>query len=101
MTWQGNSVITGHVYLSNGQPGPFADLSKLRFGDQVIVHAFGQRYIYEVRTNYVITPEDMSPFKHEEKAWLTLLTCKGYDENNDTYQYRVELRAVLVKVAAE
>ncbi len=100
-TWQGNSVITGHVYLSNGKPGPFVNLSKLRFGDQVIVHAFGQRYIYEVRTNRVIAPEEMSPFKHEEKAWLTLLTCKGYDESSDTYKYRVELRAVLVKVIAE
>ena len=77
------------------------DLSKLRFGDQVIVHAFGQRYIYEVHTNYVITPEDMSPFKHEEKAWPTLLTCKGYDESSDTYKYRVQMRAVLVKVTAE
>ena len=100
-TWQGNSVVTGHVYLPNGKPGPFVDLSKLRFGNQVIVHAFGQRYIYEVRTNRVIMPGDMSPFKHEEKAWLTLLTCKGYDEGSDTYKYRVEMQAVLVKVTAE
>jgi LPXTG-site transpeptidase (sortase) family protein len=100
-TWNGNSVVTGHVYLPNGKPGPFVDLSKLRFGNQVIVHAFGQRYIYEIRTNHTILPTNMSPFKHEGKAWLTLLTCKGYDESTDTYKYRVAVRAVLVKVEAE
>jgi LPXTG-site transpeptidase (sortase) family protein len=100
-TWQGNSVLTAHVYLPNGKPGPFIDLSKLRFGNQAIVHAFGQRYVYEIRTNHTILPTDMSPFKHEEKAWLTLLTCKGYDENTDSYKYRVEVRAVLLKIEAE
>jgi LPXTG-site transpeptidase (sortase) family protein len=100
-TWEGNSVLTSHVYLPNGEPGPFVDLGKLHYGDQVIVHAFGARYIYEIRTNRVILPTDMSPFKHEEKAWLTLLTCKGYDESSDTYKYRVEARAVLLKVTSE
>ena len=100
-TWQGNSVLTGHVYLPNGKPGPFVDLSKLRFGEQVIVHAFGQRYIYEVRTNHIIMPDNMSPLKHEEKAWLTLLTCKSYDESSDTYKYRIVTRAVQVKVISE
>jgi LPXTG-site transpeptidase (sortase) family protein len=100
-TWQGNSVVTGHVYLPNGKPGPFVNLGNLRFGDQVIVHAFGQRYVYEIRTNRIILPTDMSPFQHEEKAWLTLLTCKGYDESTDTYKYRVEARAVLLKVEAD
>ncbi|MFL7870192.1 MAG: sortase, partial [Anaerolineales bacterium] len=100
-TWQGNSVLTGHVYLSNGKPGPFIDLSKLRFGEQVIVHAFGQRYIYEVRTNHIILPDDLSVLKHEERAWLTLLTCKGYEESNNSYKYRIETRAILIKVEAE
>jgi LPXTG-site transpeptidase (sortase) family protein len=100
-TWQGNSVLTAHVYLPNGKPGPFVNLSKLRWGNQVIVHAFGQRYIYEVRTNHTVMPNDLSAFKHEEKAWLTLLTCKGYDENSDTYQYRMQTRAILIKVKAE
>jgi len=100
-TWNGNSVITGHVYLPDGKPGPFVNLSKLRWGDQVILHAYGQRYIYEVQTNHIIQPTARSPFKHEEKAWLTLLTCLGYDEKTNTYQQRVETRAVLVRVEPE
>ena len=31
-TWAGNSVLTAHVYLSNGQPGPFVNLHTLGVG---------------------------------------------------------------------
>lgn len=58
-------------------------------------------FFYEIRTNHILLPTDISPFKHEEKVWLTLLTCKGYAESLDAYKYRVEARAVLVKVDAE
>ena len=87
--------------LPNGNPGPFVDLSKLRWGNQVIVHAFGQRHVYEVRTNHIVMPDDLSVLKHEDKAWLTLLTCKDYNESSDTYRYRIETRAVLLKVEPE
>jgi LPXTG-site transpeptidase (sortase) family protein len=100
-TWQGNSVVTGHVYLPNGKPGPFVDLPKLRWGDQLIIHAFGQRHIYEVRMNRVDMPENLSALKHEDQAWLTLITCRGYDESSDIYKYRIVTRAVLMKVEAE
>ena len=36
-TFTGNSVVTGHVTLSNGDPGPFARLSTLAPGDLVFV----------------------------------------------------------------
>ena len=38
---------------------------------------------------------------HEDQAWLTLITCRGYDEPSDSYSYRVVTRAVLTKVKAE
>ena len=100
-SWNGNSVLTSHVYLSNGLPGPFVNLSKLRFGDKVIVHAFGQKYVFEVQTNTLVDANDASVFKHEAKPWLTLLTCKEYDEKTNTYRKRVVIRAVLVKVEWE
>lgn len=36
--------------------------------------------------------------KHEELPWLTLVTCKGYDEASNSYQYRVVVRAVQVEI---
>jgi large repetitive protein len=98
-TWKGNSVITSHVYLPNGQPGPFVDLSTLKFGDRVIVSAYGQDYIYEVRTVKTVKPDDTSRvIRHEELPWITLLTCKDYDPRTDTYLNRIAVRAVLVSV---
>jgi LPXTG-site transpeptidase (sortase) family protein len=97
-SWSGNSVLTSHVYASNGLAGPFVNLNKLKYGDQIIVHAYGQKYIFEVQTNQVVLPTDKSAFKHEEKPWLTLITCKEYDEKTNTYRKRVVVRAVLVSV---
>ena len=39
-------VLTAHVYLANGLPGPFANLNELKYGDQIIIHAYGQRDIW-------------------------------------------------------
>ena len=97
-THVGNSVITAHVYTSNGLPGPFVNLSTLKWGDQIIIHFAGQQYIYEVRENKVILPSDKSVFKHEDQAWITLITCKDYNVGTNSYTYRIEVGAMLVKV---
>jgi len=98
-TWNGNSVLTGHVYNAYGQPGPFASLNTLWWGDQVIVHAGGAQYVYAVRSVEQVTPGDTAEMlKHEDLPWLTLVTCRGYDEASNSYLYRVLIRAVLVDV---
>jgi LPXTG-site transpeptidase (sortase) family protein len=100
-SWNGNSVLTSHVYLSNGLAGPFVNLNKLKFGEKIIVHAYGQKYTFEVQTNALIEPNDPSAFKHEEKPWLTLVTCKEYDEKANVYRKRVVIKAILVRVTPE
>jgi LPXTG-site transpeptidase (sortase) family protein len=99
--WQGNSALTGHVTLPNGKPGPFANLSRLKWGDSIIVHAYGQTYIYEVRENRTIKPYSTSALKHEDDSWLTLITCKTYIAATNTYADRTAVRAVLVKVQSD
>jgi LPXTG-site transpeptidase (sortase) family protein len=97
-SWNGNSVITSHVYLSNGLPGPFVNLGTLKYGEKVLIHAYGQSYTFEVRSNEIVDPNDTSAFRHEEKPWLTLITCREYDEKTKTYRKRIVVRAVLVSV---
>jgi LPXTG-site transpeptidase (sortase) family protein len=94
--WDGNSVLTSHVYLPNGLPGPFVNLKQLRWGDRVMIDSFGTRYIYEVRDSKLMKPSDQSILRHEEQPWLTLVTCQGYDEETDTYRWRRVVRAVLM-----
>ncbi|HSR47281.1 MAG TPA: sortase, partial [Anaerolineales bacterium] len=100
-TWQGNSVITAHVTLSTGLEGPFADLKDLRFGDTVIVHGWGEQYVFQIQEMELVSPFDRSIFRHEERSWLTLVTCHGFDERENTYRWRVAARAVLTSVEAD
>ncbi|MFN8434635.1 MAG: sortase [Anaerolineales bacterium] len=100
-TWQGNSVLTGHVTLPDGETGPFALLDKLQWGDRVFVHAYGTVYIYEVRENRTVAPNDTSILKHEDEAWLTLVTCKTYIESTNLYLNRIAVRAVLIETQVD
>jgi LPXTG-site transpeptidase (sortase) family protein len=100
-TWSGNSGITGHVVLANGINGPFARLKELEYGDAVIVHGWGEQYVYEIRETDIVSPHDPSVLRHEEFPWLTLVTCAGYDEASDSYRWRVVSRAVMVSIDTE
>jgi LPXTG-site transpeptidase (sortase) family protein len=98
-TSTGNSVMTAHVYLSNGKPGPFVNLSTLIWGDEIIIHASGKQYVYQVQAVTQVKPDAVSTMlKHEDASWLTLVTCKGYNPTTGGYQYRILVRAVLIKV---
>jgi LPXTG-site transpeptidase (sortase) family protein len=98
-TWAGNTALTAHVVDANGQPGLFSNVGGLSYGREIIIHAWGQRYVYQVRsvrTN--VKPSDVSAFRHQAFPYLTLITCKGYDEKRDSYQWRVVVQAVQVRV---
>lgn len=96
-------MLTAHVTNASGLDGPFAKLTKLKYGDQIIVHAFGQKYIFEIRDSRVTKPFATSyAFEHlEDESYLTLITCQVYLPKSDTYLYRRVVRAVLVQVQSE
>lgn len=102
-THPGNTVLTAHVYDADGRPGPFVDLGRLSWGRQVIIHFEGQRYVYEVRSvDLWVAPTDTRLItKHEDYDWITLVTCRGFDETIDSYRWRTVVRAVLVSVGLE
>ena len=99
-SWAGNSAITGHVYDADGQPGVFHDLQNLNWGDNLVIQAYGQSYVYEVRSvEKFVQPEDTNyVYLHEEFPWLTLITCKGFDEESNSYRFRVVVRAVQTRI---
>lgn len=46
-----------------------------------------------------LKPNDVTKaFEHKDESWVTLLTCRGYDEKSDSYRQRVAVKAVLVRV---
>jgi LPXTG-site transpeptidase (sortase) family protein len=93
----GNSVLSGHVVDDNGKNGVFYKLADLKWGDTVILHAFNQVYIYEIRTVDLWVNPRSAAIKHETLPWLTLVTCHGYNPRNETYQWRTVVRAILIK----
>jgi len=97
-TWKGNSVLTAHVANADGKPGVFSRLKSLGLGEYVFVYSSGYRYTYKVVSNAYVQPNDSTVMKHEEKSYLTLITCDTYDEKTSTYLRRVVVRAVLVDV---
>jgi LPXTG-site transpeptidase (sortase) family protein len=102
-TWTGNSVLTAHVTNASGLDGPFAALKELKYGDQVIVHIGGVRYVYEIRNTKLVRPYSTS-FAFEslpEHSYLTLITCQGYNPLNETYLFRRVVRAVLIRTESD
>ena len=98
-TWAGNTVITGHVWDSFNQPGVFADLKTLKYGDLVQIHAWDQTYTYEVRESKLVTPKNINAVLQSEKYdWVTLVTCEFYNPFSGDYLLRRSVRAVLISV---
>lgn len=98
-TWQGNTVLTGHVWDANNQPGIFVNIKNLQYGDRILIRSGELTYVYEVRENATVDPNDFETvFKHEELDWITLLTCEGFDPSTGQYSQRRMVRAVLISL---
>ncbi len=98
-TWMGNTVITAHVWDAYNHPGPFAGIRNMKYGDQFAIEAYGKEYVYEVRENQLIQSTDLNEImQHEEKDWVTLVTCENYNQQQETYTNRRMVRAILVQV---
>ncbi len=98
-TWAGNTVITGHVWDAYNQPGAFAEIKSLKYGDQVQIQAWGQTYTYEVRESKLVTKKNVNAaFQAEEYDWVTLVTCEFYNPFSGDYLFRRAVRAVLISV---
>jgi LPXTG-site transpeptidase (sortase) family protein len=100
-TWNGNTGIAGHVYLPNGEQGPFANLGQLRWGDAIYIHAWGQRYHYEVRSSARVRPDKLDVLSHTDRDWITLITCEDYDQRTDQFRTRLVVKAVLLDFDAD
>jgi sortase (surface protein transpeptidase) len=55
--------------------------------------------VYEVReVRGYVSPNDKKALGEKTYPWLTLITCRGYDEDSDTYRWRVVVQAVQVEI---
>ncbi len=66
--------------------------------DEIVNHAGGTRHVYEARSNKLVAPVDRTVFQHEMYDWITLFTCRGFDDATGEYRWRQPVLAVLVHV---
>lgn len=86
----GNVVLSGHVELSDGRPGIFAQLENLSPNDVVLLESQGVQHRYYITQVYRTTPDDLQPLQPtSSRHQLTLITCGDYDWINDRYEERV------------
>ncbi len=86
----GNVVLSGHVELSDGRPGIFAQLETLSPNDVIMLESQGQQHTYYVTDVYRTTPDDLTPLQPTSSTHrLTLITCGEYDWVSDRYEERV------------
>ena len=98
-TWEGNSIITAHVWAAYNNPGPFFGLKDLRYGDKFMIEAYGKTYTYEIRESEQLLETDVEKMMtRKEGSWITLMTCTTYDASEDRYKYRYLVRGVLIEV---
>jgi LPXTG-site transpeptidase (sortase) family protein len=95
-TYAGNTVLTAHVWDALNKPGPFYNLKQLQYGDLIHIHAWGSVYSYSVRDNYTTTPTNITPMNRKIQDWVTLLTCEGFDVDENGYTHRRVVEAILV-----
>jgi len=84
----GNIVLSGHVELSDGRRGVFAELDEVQVGERIIVTQNGEERVYIVVAVNEVEPEDLTPLYPTEFERLTLITCGGYDFFSDEYEIR-------------
>jgi len=97
-TWAGNTAITAHVWDRDNNPGPFMDLHTLQHGDEIIIHVWGMKHIYEVRQVMQVRPDTLKALPHSDYDMLTLITCKDYNAHSGEYDWRLAVQAILINI---
>lgn len=78
---KGNAFITGHSMLPNlalkESKAFFAKLPEVKKGDEIIVDALGQRYVYKVTELKIVEPNDISAIMPPDSTgrYISLMTC--------------------------
>ena len=53
-----------------------------------MVYAHGQKYTYQVLSVKQVAPYDLSALGHQDLDYLTLITCRDFDEVLGVYRWR-------------
>ena len=82
---KGNVVIGGHRTSSKR---PFANIDRMKKGDEVIVFRNGKRFRYIVSKTFIVTKHDLWILKPTPTSTLTLFSCHPKGKTSHRYVVR-------------
>ena len=69
----GNFAVAAHN--TSRYSDAFKNLHKLVSGDEVILESKDKKFIYEVKENFIVNPEQVEVLDDTDTATITLITC--------------------------
>jgi LPXTG-site transpeptidase (sortase) family protein len=93
-------ALVGHVNISLGHPGPFANLKTLELYDQVIYRLGAVDYIYGVESIEKVEPEAVEQLYVPDGKRLLLVTCSDWSYFWSHYARRLIVTARLLETRA-
>ncbi len=90
----GNIVLAGHVEDAKGQPGPFAHLFDVEYGDLIILREGQRQDAFRVASIERAAPNDMHYLVRDGRRRITLITCSDWDIQTAAYRSRFVVIAV-------
>jgi LPXTG-site transpeptidase (sortase) family protein len=94
-----NTALAGHVSMIGPGEAPFRFLHWLSKGDEIIVETDLAIYVYQVQKQQIVAPEDVYIVLDSEEPQLTLVTCTGWDEEQQDFLLRRAVQARLIGVS--
>jgi LPXTG-site transpeptidase (sortase) family protein len=91
-----NMVLAGHVTLSAGVLGPFAELSQLAPGDTIIVYEGAKEHLYVVDYLQTVARTSVEVVYPSESGEITLITCINWSNREGRYSNRLIVKGHLV-----
>ncbi|MDM8528464.1 sortase [Anaerolineales bacterium HSG24] len=95
---ESNIVLAAHITLDIGVYGPFAGLSMLETGDEVVVYdEQNQIYRYQITHREVVDRSNVEVAYPTEESQITLITCSRWSQEDGRYLDRLVLKGTLVE----
>ncbi|HLA44128.1 MAG TPA: sortase, partial [Aggregatilineales bacterium] len=99
-TW-GNTVLVGHIQLSDTDPGPFVNLHRLVPGDEIQVIEGSNVTSFAVTEVFTAAPTDAELTHPTLDPTLTLITCTNWVDARGVFADRLIVRAIPMEEFAQ
>jgi LPXTG-site transpeptidase (sortase) family protein len=93
-------VFTAHATISALINGPFARLWTIKTGEELVYTWQGTDYVYVVREQWIVAPNDVGQLFVRDGNVLLLVTCNIWSSDGNIFTNRLVVSAELVRVQA-